>query len=182
MGLLFSACGILGARHSSHLDEFGIAFMGAYGDLVDVEGETARVAEYLCNNYDFDSMTFSEYVSADIAMKLAHAGEAIRDINEYLINHGMDKIPCPYAIKNACQYSQQGVALGVLYPQKIRHMYERTHAPIPKDKWESMHAAGLNIPQEQDLMSYEEAEEGENESFMQYCVECCPELCSVLEH
>jgi hypothetical protein len=41
-------------------------------------------------------------------------------------------------------------------------------------------AAGLNLPSEQDAMSYEETEEGEHEVFMLYCQECFPNLYAVL--
>lgn len=92
----------------------------------------------------------------------------------------MDKLPTNTAEELAWQYSEQGAALGAIYPHMIRTMFDQTHAAVSKNQWERARAAGLNIPPEQDLMSYEETEEGENEMFTDYCRECCSDLYSIL--
>ena len=75
----------------------------------------------------------------------------------------MKKIKSETAAELAWQYAEQGAALGAIYPHVVRKMFQRAHATIPKEKWERAHAAGLDIPPQQDLMSYEDVEEGEDE-------------------
>ena len=91
-----------------------------------------------------------------------------------------DKLTPATAENMAWEFSSDGAALGAIHPDMIRRMFDQAHAAIPKEKWERMRSAGLNIPPEQDVMSYEETEQGENEGFMAYCQQCCPDLYSVL--
>ena len=121
-------------------------------------------------------MTFGNYVSAEFNGRV---GGAVAN-SQISPSKLMEKVPKDTAEELAWQYSTDGAALGAIYPNMIRKMYERTHAAIPKDQWELARAAGLDISSEQILMSYEETEEAENEVFMAYCQECCPSLYSIL--
>jgi hypothetical protein len=121
-------------------------------------------------------MNFADYVGADIVKRVRYAGDALT----YFTEHGMDKLTPANAENLAWEFSSDGAVLGAIQPDMVRRMFDRTHAPFPKEKWERMRPAGLNIPPEQDVMSYEETEEGENKEFMAYCQQCCPDLYSVL--
>ena len=59
-------------------------------------------------------------------------------------------------------------------------MFEASNARVPEEEWKRARAAGLDIPAEQEVMSYEEREEAESGVFMAYCEKCCPELYDVL--
>jgi hypothetical protein len=62
----------------------------------------------------------------------------------------------------------------------VRKIFERSYAVVPKQEWDRARAARLDIPGEQDVMSYDEIEEAESGVFMAYCQECCPELYAIL--
>lgn len=172
----FQLGGILGAKHSVNLDAFGHAFLGARGPSGAVKKFFTEVATRLVTDSVDDSMTFADYVSAEFLGRVDHAGDA----QKFFFEHGMEKLPPKTAEELAWQYSEQGAALGAIYPQIIRKMFDQTHAAVPKEDWERAHSAGLNIPPEQDLMGYDETEEGENEVFMDYCRQCCPDLYFIL--
>jgi hypothetical protein len=172
----FQLGGILGGRHSANLDAFGPAFLGAHGPPGAVRQVFTEVAKRLVADSVRDSMKFQDYVSLEFTRRVGYSGDA----RTYFAEHGMEKLPPSTAEELAWQYSESGAALGAIYPQVVRQMFIQTHAPVPKDKWQQMRAAGLNLPPEQDAMSYEETEKGENEAFMLYCRECCPELSVVL--
>ena len=175
-GYFFQLGGILGAKYSAKLDEFGPAFLGARGEPGAVKQFFTEVAKRLVSHLLSDSMTFYDYVSAEFIGRVGYKGDA----KSFFFKHGMEKIDPETAAQLAWQYSQQGAALGATYPHIVRKMFEQTHAAVPKEDWEQALAAGLDIPPEQDLMSYEETEEGEDEVFMAYCQECCPSLYSIL--
>jgi hypothetical protein len=172
----FQLGGILGVKHSANLDAFGHAFLGARGPSGAVKDFFTEVAKDLVSDSVRDSMTFADFVGAEFIGRIGYTGDA----HSFFCEQGMKKLPPNTAQELAWQYSQQGAALGAIYPHIIRKMFEQTHTPVPKEDWERAHAVGLNIPPEQDVMSYEETEEGEEEAFMDYCRECCPDLYSIL--
>ena len=119
-----------------------------------------------------DSTKFHDCVSEDFARRLRYTG----DSQAFFVERLMKKLPAGTAEELAWQYLEKGAALGAIYPQVVRQMFMRTHAPIPKEKWQQARALGVDIPPEQDAMRYEESESGENEVFTHYCRECCPDL------
>lgn len=84
----------------------------------------------------------------------------------YFSKHGMNKLEPAAAANVAWEFSSDGAALGAIHPNIIWSMFDRTHVAVPKQKWERMRSAGLDIPPEQDVMTYQETETGENEGFM----------------
>ncbi|HPF99117.1 MAG TPA: hypothetical protein PLE77_03555 [Kiritimatiellia bacterium] len=175
-GYFFQSGGILGAKHAANLDAFGHAFLGLHGPSGAVKTAFTEIATKLVTDSVSDSMKFADYVGADVVKRVGYAGDALT----YFTEHGMDKLTPATAENMAWEFSSDGAALGAIHPDMIRRMFDQAHAAIPKEKWERMRSAGLNIPPEQDVMSYEETEQGENEGFMAYCQQCCPDLYSVL--
>ena len=175
-GYFFQLGGILGARYSAKLDAFGPAFLGARGNPGAIEQFFTEVAKRLVADSLSDSMTFADYVGKEFMGRIGYKG----DETSFFFKHGMEKIDLQTATELAWQYAQQGAALGAIHPHVVRKMYEQTHRIVPKKDWEQARAAGLNIPPEQTVMTYEEVEQGEDEVFMAYCRECCPNLHSVL--
>lgn len=168
----FQLGGILGAKHSSNLDAFGPAFLSARGEPGALRNFFNEVAKRLVTDYDIDSMTFADYVSKEFIGRVGYSGDADR----FFLEHGMEKMKAQSATELAWQYSQQGAALGAIYSPIVRKMFERSHALVPKEEWEFARAAGLNIPPEQEQMTYKEIEGAEDGLFMAYCQECCPDF------
>jgi len=168
--------GILGAKHAANLDAFGDAFLGMTGPPAAMKKWFADTAKPIAENLSEDSMKFWEFVGRKYTERIGYAGDA----QSYLLKHGTTKVPASTAAVEAWGYSVQGAALGVLYPHVIRRMFEQTHRPISKASWNRAVAAGLAVPAEQNVMSYEEAEEAENKAFIHYCRECRQDLYPVL--
>lgn len=154
--------GLLGAKHSANLDAFGHAFLGVPGPSGALKKFFTEIAKSLVSDSATDSMTFADFVGADFISRMRYAG----DPHTFFLEHGMEKLRPNTAQDRAWQYSEQGAALGAMYPRIVRRMFEQTHAGVSKEGWERAHAAGLNIPPEQNQMSYEETEEAEDEAFM----------------
>ena len=172
----FQLGGILGAKHSDNLDAFGHAFLGMHGAAGAVKTYFTEFAQSILTKTLNDSMTFWDYVGVESAGRMGYSG----DFLNFLMEHGMEKLSPDTMEELAWQYSEQGAALGAIHPQVIKNMFNHTHSEVPKEKWELARSAGVNIPPEQDMMTYEETEQGENEVFMEYCQQCCPELYSIL--
>lgn len=175
-GYFFQLGGILGAKHSGKLDAFGTAFLGARGELGAVKSFFTELAKSFVTDSLIASMTFTDYVMAEFIGRIGYTGDAA----SFFLQHGMEKIKPETAGELAWQYADQGAALGAIYPDVLRKMFDRTHTAVTKEDWEQARAAGLDIPGAQNRMSYEEIEETEDEAFMAYCRECCPNLYPIL--
>lgn len=127
-------------------------------------------------NYKIKSLKFSDYAALEFMRRTGNSG----DPTEFFIEHGTEKIPTQTAEQLAGQYAKEGAALGAIYPETVREMFELTHIAIPKEKWDSARVAGLDIPAKQESTSYDETGKESDETFMAYCRECCPNLCSDL--
>lgn len=168
--------GILGAKHAAKLDAFGPAFLAGRGEPGAIEHYFTEVAMRLMTQSLRDSMTFWDYVCAEFSRRIRYAG----DPESYFFTHAMKKMKPEPAVELAWQYARDGAALGAIYPEVLREMFERTYTAHSKEDWERWHAFGLDIPPTQERMSYEEVEEGEDEEFMAYCRECCPNIYHML--
>lgn len=175
-GYFFQLGGILGAKYSDNLDAFGYAFLGAQGPSGAIKNYFTEVAGLIVTDSVTDSIKFSDFVIAEFMGRQDNTD----DVHSFLSEHMMEKLDPNTAQELAWQYSEQGAALGAIYPQIVQKMFELTHAAVSKEEWEFAHTAGLNIPSKQDIMSYEETEEAENDIFMEYCQECCPDHYSIL--
>jgi len=161
---------MLGAQHQMNLDAFGDAFLGATGEPGAVKRLFTELANDIVSRSVDDSMTLYDYVSQEFSRGAGYAG----DPSSFLIEHGLDKIAPETAVDIVRRYAEEGAALGAIYPDELRKMYERSYAAVPKKQWDEARAAGLKIPNEQAFIRYEELEEADNEVFMAYCQKCCP--------
>ena len=91
-----------------------------------------------------DSIPFFEYVQAEFTERVGYTG---KDYFNYFCAHGMDKFSPETAEDLACQYAEQGAAVGAMYPDIMRSMFERTYAPVAEEKWAQAYAAVLDIGQ-----------------------------------
>lgn len=172
----FQLGGIMGAKHASNPDGFALAFLGMEGEPGAVVRAFTDVANHLMMNSVNDSTKFEDLVSADMMVRVGYTGDA----KTFIYDHGATKIKTGTAAEVAWQYARDGAALGTIHPRVVRQMFERTHAAIPKERWDRARAAGVDIPPVQDVTTYEEVERDEDGLFMAYCQECCPSLYSIL--
>ena|SRR6266567_6295616 len=175
-GYCFQLGGILGAKHRDKLDAFGHAFLGATGETGAVKRYFTELANLVTRRLINDSTTFVEYVQCEYSERIGYTGDAA----SFFLRHGMDKLQPEAAAGLAWQYANNGAAFGALCTDTFRKMFERSHRVVPKQEWDRARDAGLDLPAEQDFMSYKEIEEAENGVFMAYCQECCSELYAVL--
>jgi hypothetical protein len=172
----FQLGGVLGARHSTCLDEFALAFLGAEGARGAVERWFDEVAGNLVTTAINDSMTFIDYISAQLLTNSSYKGH----ITEFVSSHWKDRITASAAERINWHYASEGAALGVTYPHFFKAMFERTHAKVPEAKWERAWGLGVVTSPEQEVTTYEDVERDEDALFRTYCQECCPEIASIL--
>jgi hypothetical protein len=179
-GYLFELGGMLGSKHRANPDAFLPAFIGMSGVAGAAEPFLVAVANTLRDRHSLNSMKHWDFVGADLGHRVSDYKR--EDWNSLLMERGTDKIPPDVAAKNAWFYARDGAALGTTVPDLVRAMFERTHSPVSKEKWQQMYASGLDIGLEPPLpRSYEAAQEEENKSFMEYCREFYPDLYPVLK-
>jgi hypothetical protein len=175
-GYFFQLGAILGTRHASNLDAFGQAFLGTRGPIGAVASFLEEVAEPIVASLAPGRMTFMDYVGTVVTASAGYEG----DWHSFLLAHGREKL-APEAVESrAWRFSTDGAALGVSNPQFARTAFDQTYAAVPDEDWKRARASGLDIAPEQVWMSYEAAEKGEDEAFLEYCNECCPDLYSIL--
>ncbi len=98
------------------------------------------------------------------------------DALELFLTRGMRKIKLPQAAANCWGYAVGGSAFGALHPDVFRRLWDASHRKQDEEQWQSARDAGLDIPEEQDTMTYEECEDGEVEAFLAYCQDYAPAL------
>lgn len=167
----FQLGGILGGRFRDRLDDFGWAFLGMRGEAGAMGRFYGEVAKVMLPQLA-ECLTISDYVSRTQSELLHFKG----DRSELLVQQGMQKIKLDSAAHMCYNYAQGGSVLGALQPDHFKQLFEETHKKADEESWQRFRAAGLDIPEQQDVMTYDEVEQEENESFMAYCQQCAPSL------
>jgi hypothetical protein len=168
----FQLGAVLGARHRHKLAAFGHAFLGLVGKTpTAMESFVFREAEETVMPRINEGMTFKSYVDASEAARFKYPG----DPKLLFVQFGMTKVSVEVASAMFLEFAEQGVVLGASDPEVTRDLFERTHAAKSSEGWAKVRAAGLDVPEHQDVMTYSAVESAENEAFMAYCEECCPE-------
>lgn len=172
----FQLGGVLAARHLTCLDEFGQAFLGAYGEAGAVEAAFGSIADKLVSDELSDTIRIWEYVGTRTQRSFAAEGE----LAEFLTAQMQYRIKCDSAAKAAWNYASDGAAVAGTFPHYFRDLFQRTHAQVPDAEWKQARKFGLDIPESQDNPTYKEVERDEDALFKAYCEECCPEVASIL--
>jgi hypothetical protein len=183
--------------------------MGMSGAPGAVKGVLVARAEEMLARRSLGSMTFSDYVAADIAERTGLkvndvTAQADRMLAQQLAQHslgpvtpsgrkgdfwtslvtvmGAQKTAPRDALTKSWDYASEGAALGATRPDILRGMFERTHVPVSEKEWRTAYAAGLDIgPEAPPQTSYAEFEASENKNFMEYCQQFCPDDHAVLK-
>lgn len=170
----FVVGGVLSAKHANNLDEFGSAFLGVRGERGEVQCFFTDVAQRIIHSLN-QAPTIFHYI-INVSMKRSnHSWDGV-DLLQKLTG----EIESVNAVEVSKHYAGVGSAFGAIYPKEFREIFERTDEDVPREVWEEARAAGLDIPHEPTRLSYEDVEETENEEFLAYCRECCPDLYAVL--
>lgn len=171
-GYLFEVGGLLAARHAAKLDAFGPAFLGMSGPSGAMKTFCGEVAnELVTDNRANESTTFFDFVQKEFESRMGY---------EVDLAHMMARFPLETAAEVAWQCAGGAVAVAAIYPNVFRSMFERTYRPRPKEVWDKAFASGLDIGAQQNPKKYEDAEQGENKDFMQFCQEYRPDLYAIL--
>lgn len=166
---------VLSGRHRCELAAFGHAFLGATGDAGAMQRFVDLAAPDLVALVK-EGMTFTDYVLAEQIMLLKYPGDPER----FFFEMAKTKIPLSTGISLLWHYAAQGTILGASHPEIARALFDCTHAPGNQAEYVRARAAGLDIPERQDTVSWEDVEEYENDGFMAYCQQCAPSLFKVL--
>ncbi len=197
---VFEIGGILGAKHAATLDAFVSAFLGMPDQAGEAQRICAEIANKLVERHSLDSMTARDCVQADVMERMGYKLDRVLTRHDwpakipesikcsgkghelhFLVTYGPRKISPEKAAESAWTYASIGAALGAVYPNVFRAMYERTHVTVPQEEWQRRHAAGLDIgPEQPRQRTYRQAEEEENKAFMEYCREARPDLYTIL--
>jgi hypothetical protein len=174
---LLEVGGILGSKHAAKTDAFVSAFLGQSGPSGAAKVFLGDVASRMVREHSLASIKLFDYVGADIAGRMNYKVDGWHTL---LTERGSQKVSPEVALTNSWEYASAGAALGTTHPDVLRAMFERTYALVPEGRWQQAYAAGLEIGQTQPRTSYLEAENAENERFMNYCQKDRPDLYSLL--
>jgi hypothetical protein len=159
-------------------DAFIPAFLGMSGEAGVVRRILVKQANKMLERQALGSMRFWDYVGADVTDRLGYKADGWSGL---IMERGTQRISPKVALINGWEYASAGAALGATHPDVLRAMFERTYVRVPEEKWQGAYAAGLDIGPEQPRTNYREAQETENNNFMEYCREFRPDLYSVLQ-
>jgi hypothetical protein len=160
----------LGVKYAGQLTAFANAFLGVRGDLPTLAGLFEQCAAEVLATGDLASMSFYDYVQASEIQRLGISGGE----SEYFRKFGFSKHDPSIACQLIRTYARNGATIGVVGPEIALSMINNSRTPVSEEKWAEMRRAGVDIPQKQVIDTSEEAEATYNNSFLQYCQECCP--------
>jgi hypothetical protein len=203
--------GILAAKHADQPDALVSALMGMTGAPGVAKRALIEGADRILARHSLDSMTFWDYVAADIGersgLKVDEVtAQADRMLAQRLAKHslgpvtlsdnkrnfwsslimvkGAEKMQPRLALTNSWEYASAGVDLGATHPDIVQGMFERQHKPVSKESWQQAYASGLDIgpePSPASYADYAESAQLEDKNFMEYCQQFCPDLYPVLK-
>lgn len=174
MAAYFTQLGaVLANKHRAHVETFCDAFLGMTGEPGKAQEFLEKAAsEDVIPLVDEDGMTFAEFV--DLAERVRTKFDAPAET--FLFASGLKKMEPDNATVMLWEYCLQGAALGLFHVDVARDMFDRSNQRRPQEEWDQARAAGLDIPAEQTVLTYDEVEHCEDEAFMSYCRECRPEV------
>lgn len=167
----FQVGGILAARYRDRLDQFAAAFLGLHGE----EGAVARFYSAVAADMlprVTPCSTILDYVTGTQSDRLHIKGAP----TGLLLQCGMQKVKPDSATDMCWNYAQDGSVLGAIHPEHFRRLFEETNKKRDDESWQSARAIGVDIPERQDVITYDEVEHGETESFMDYVRQSAPQL------
>ena len=173
----FQIGGVLGARYCTKLDEFGWAFLGFRGEAGDMSQYFGEYIQDILAKAS-DSRTILEYVERSEAPRIGFKG----DLTEFWLQPGLEiqKISPDTAIQLCWEYAFAGSALGAMHADVFRRLFAETVCKKDEQSWQLARSCGLDIPEQQETITYEEVEQVSTESFLSYCQEYAPNLHAAL--
>ncbi len=119
---------------------------------------------------------FGEFVTAS-----EMARHKATDPFTFLKANSKFKLEEPKAREMASDYFFSGIALGLCNPNLARKIYDTESGPKNQKEWDDFRAAGLNIPEKQDVIPYDEFEGTMKAMLLAWCEESRPDLLNHLK-
>lgn len=166
---------VLSAKHRTEIAAFGQAFLGVSGDAGAMQRFVDLAAPDVVTLIK-ETMTFSDYVTAEQIKRLEYSGDSER----FFLEMGAKKLDLATGTSLLWQFAEQGTILGAVHPELARALFDSTHAFREQAEWDRARTAGLSLPEQPEVVSWEDVEKGENAVFLAYCQQCAPSLFEVL--
>jgi len=172
----FQLGGILGNLYKKHINEFVDAFLGIKGDNNAIMNFLSEINNGIGKTLLLETLSIEKYIEEEYIMRTGFIG----DSTQFLFKNIKRKIPPEIVVENSWQHSRDGVAIGIIDLETFISMFNRSNRIISEEKWKHARAMGLDIPEKQDILSYNETEVIENNLFMEYCQQVRPDLYNII--
>ena len=173
-GYIFQVGGILGAAFHDKLTPFLTVYNGTTlldKAIADMEGHWM---EEIMGVWD-DVNSLNEFVMAFEDKRFGLPPDSLGSIAAY----GTKKLDNDTAFFLPWNFGMMGAALGLMKPDTYRQWFENGYKVDP-EKWARAHKAGLAIPAEPDVVTYEQSEQDALDMFLPFASEFLPEFNEVL--
>jgi len=169
----FQLGGVLGTKFRDKPDDFVWAFLGIKGEAGAAVRWWRDVVDSLLVHMRQSEQIIDYVVSCECEREKLHITGGLPEL---LLTHGMNKTKLAKAGANCWGYAVDGSAYGALCPNDFRRLWDASHRKRDEELWKRARNAGLDIPAQQDAVTYAECEAGEVESFLAYCQDYAPAL------
>lgn len=175
-GYMFQLGGLLGAAFREDLEPFLTVYHGTYNinqTIQSVPDDLDEVTQF------GDSVnTLNEFVIALEDKRYKIPEGSLGSMAQY----GTRKLDHDIAFFIPWNLGMLGATLGLMRPEIYKRWFENNFKidQESRESWNRAHKAGLNIPAEPDVVTYEEAEQDAFDMFIPYVGEFFPEYNDVL--
>ncbi len=175
----FQLGGILGAKYAKKCDSFAQAFLGITREngTITIESYFNKINKMIVDDFDLTSMNVFSYILNAYKQDIKYSGNDENFIHEYFIK----KISAGVSMQQIQLFALRGASIGVTHPKLIKILYQNTHIKESEDRYKLAVSCGLNIPEKQEIIPYEEEEKIDITEFLEYCKFYCPDLHDVLK-
>lgn len=171
-GYMFQLGGLLGAAFQENLEPFLTAYHGTPN--IDVTIQSVPTDLEQVTQFGDSVNTLTDFVIA-LEDKRWNIPEGSLGA---LAEHGTRKLPHDIAFHIPWELGMLGATLGLRRPETYRTWFENNFriSPERRESCIRAHKAGLNIPTEPDVVTYEELEQDALDMFIPFVGEFFPEL------
>ena len=128
-------------------------------------------------------VTGLEYQRAGITMPFGKAQltGSIQQHIKRVEKQSKDKVPLDFADDKLQMTAVEGIGFGIEFPELTEHMYREANENIDKKDWDNARQAGLDIPQNPDVITLEEQEDITLSEVAAYASQHYPGLVALLD-
>lgn len=122
---------VLSAKHRTNIAAFGHAFLGVSGDACAMQRFVDLAAPDVVELIE-ETMTFSDYVTAEQIKRLKYPG----DTERFFLEMGAKKLDLATGTSLLWQFAEQGTIVGAAHPELARALFYSTHAFREQPEWD----------------------------------------------